>query len=107
MPLHPVVDGDVVPAAPIDRIAAGAGGDVDLLVGTNSDEWRLFLVLRGAIDQLPDAVLAGPVEVHGGLCLTAYGLPPDGLTAYRALHPDAGPGDLLAAVQTDWWTRVP
>ena len=36
MPWQPVVDGDVIPGPPIDRIAGGAGGDVELIVGTNS-----------------------------------------------------------------------
>ena len=38
LPWQPVVDGDVIPARPIDRIAAGAGADIDLMVGTNTDE---------------------------------------------------------------------
>ena len=72
------------------------------MVGTNTDDWRLFLVLSGAIDQITDEVLTGPVAstVPG---LAAYGLPVDAaLAAYRAAHPGASPGDLLAAVQTDW-----
>ena len=43
---QPVVDGDVIPARPIDRIVAGAGADIDVMVGTNTDDWRLFLVAR-------------------------------------------------------------
>ena len=35
---QPVVDGDVIPARPIDRIIGGAGAVVDLMVGTNTDE---------------------------------------------------------------------
>src|SRR5262245_7028108 len=31
MPWQPVVDGDVIPARPIDRIGAGAGADIDLM----------------------------------------------------------------------------
>ncbi len=46
--------------------------------------------------------------MHGSQALAAYGLPVDtALAAYRARYPGAGPGDLLAAVQTDWWVRVP
>jgi len=108
MPFHPVVDGDVVPGLPIERIAAGAGADVDVLVGTNSDDWRMFPVLAGFIDQVTDDVLAGPVEVHGSRSLAAFGLPVGtALPAYRAEHPQASPGDLLADVLTDWWVRVP
>ena len=35
---QPVIDGDVLPARPIDRIVAGAGAGVDVLIGTNTDE---------------------------------------------------------------------
>src|SRR2546425_5991378 len=62
---QPVVDGDVIPARPIDRIVAGACADIDLLVGTNTDEWRLFLVLGGAIDHVTDEALAGAVAAYG------------------------------------------
>src|SRR6266508_1857029 len=41
MPWQPVIDGDVIPAPPLERIAAGVGGDVDLMVGTNIDEHRM------------------------------------------------------------------
>jgi para-nitrobenzyl esterase len=108
MPFHPVVDGDVVPDVPIERIAAGAGSDVDVLVGTNSDDWRMFPVLAGFIDQVTDEMLTGPVEIHGSRSLAAFGLPVGtALQAYRAAHPQAAPGDLLADVLTDWWVRVP
>ena len=105
---QPVVDGDVVPGVPIERIAAGAGAQVDLIVGTNTDDWRLFRVVSGDIGRITEEALTGPVSVHGYQALAAYGLPVDtALPAYRAAYPDAGPGDLLAAVQTDWWVRIP
>lgn len=54
----------------------------------------------GAIDQVTAEAPAGAVA--------AYGLPVDAtLTAYRAAHPRAGAGDLLAAIQTDWYWRIP
>ena len=100
LPWQPVIDGDVIPARPINRIAAGAGAHVDVMVGTNTDENRLFLVSVGAIDQVTDEGLAGAV--------VAYGLPVETtLAVYRAAHPDASAGDLLAAIQTDWWWRIP
>jgi para-nitrobenzyl esterase len=100
MPWQPVVDGDVIPAPPLDRIAAGAGAGIDLVVGTNTDEHRLFLVPGGAIDQVTAEALAGAVA--------AYGLPVEAtLAAYRAAHPGASAGDLLAAIQTDWYWRIP
>jgi carboxylesterase type B len=100
MPWQPVIDGIVLPARPIDRIAAGAGASVDVLVGTNTDEHRMFLVPSGAIDRVTSEALAG--------VMTTYGLPVQPtLAAYRAAHPGAGPGDLLTAIQTDWYWRIP
>ncbi len=43
MPFHPMVDGESVPAAPPDALAAGAAAGMPLLLGTTSDEMRLFV----------------------------------------------------------------
>ena len=100
MPWSPVIDGNVLPARPIDRIAAGSGAGIDLMVGTTTDEWRLFLVAYGVIGHITDEVLVRAIA--------AYGLPVEAaLTAYRAAHLGASPGDLLAAVQSDWYIRIP
>jgi len=105
---QPVVDGEVVPGPPLERITAGAGAQVDVVVGTNTDDWRLFLVVTGLIGQITDEVLTGPIAAYGVQSLAAYGLPVErALDAYRARYPEASPGDLLAAVQTDWWMRIP
>jgi para-nitrobenzyl esterase len=100
MPWMPVIDGDVIPARPIDRIEAGAGADIDILVGTTIDEWRFFLVPNGLIEHITQDVLTRAV--------VAYGLPVEAtLEMYRSVHPNARPGDLLAAIQTDWYIRIP
>lgn len=100
LPWEPAVDGDTIPAPPLDRIAAGASAHVTLMVGSNADEHRLFLALGGALDHITDAALAGAAA--------AYGLPvATTLTAYRAAYPHASAGDLLAAIQTDWYWRIP
>jgi para-nitrobenzyl esterase len=107
LPWQPVVDGDVLPAHPLERIAAGAGAGVDVLVGSNTDDWRLFTAANGLLD-IDERVLAGPVAEHGFRCLAAYGLSVEAArAAYGARIPGARPGDLLAAVQTDWWCRIP
>lgn len=100
IPWQPVIDGDVIPARPIDRIVAGAAADIDLMVGSNPDEWNFFLVPGGAIDQITAEALAGAVA--------AYGLPVEAtLDTYRAAAPNASPGDLLSAIQGDWYFRIP
>lgn len=100
LPWQPVVDGQVLPALPIDLIAAGASAGVDIIAGTNLDENRLFLTMGGAIDQVTPETLAGTAA--------AYGLPIESaISAYRDKYPGATPGDLLAKVQTDWYWRIP
>ena len=97
---QPVIDGDIVPARPIDRIVAGAGADIDLMTGATAEESRFFLVPGGAIDLITPQALAAVIA--------AYGLPVESsLASYRASHPGAGAGDLLAAVQSDWYFRLP
>src|ERR1700723_1014557 len=43
LPFAPVVDGSVLPEAPLLSIGAGQGSDVPLLIGSNRDEARVFL----------------------------------------------------------------
>jgi len=100
MIFEPVVDGEVVPARPIERIIAGASAEVDLMIGTTTEEWRFFLVPTGAIDRVTEARLSTTARVMG---LDAeYALP-----VYRASRRQATPGDLLGALITDWFFRIP
>lgn len=107
MPFHTVVDGAIVPAPPIQRIAAGAGANVDVMAGWAADDWKLFVAANGLMG-MTDETLTGPVARHGFQSLAAYGLPSKkALAAYRAAMPGATAADVLAAVQTDWWCRMP
>ena len=99
LPFAPVIDGQVVPAAPVEAMAAGRGSGIPLLIGSNLGEARLFLVAPGTIGLIDEPSLA--------MGAGAYGLDGNGLAAYRANRPDGSPGDILAAVITDWFFRVP
>src|SRR2546429_9100581 len=65
MPFEPVIDGDVLPARPIDRIAAGVGAEIDVLVATTTEEQRLFLVPNGAINAINGDILTGVGALYG------------------------------------------
>lgn len=96
----PVVDGTSLPQRPVDAIAGGAGRDIDLLTGTTSDEFRLFLVPSGMGPRITDEVLTG--------FLAGLGLGPERARAvYSAKHPGATPGDLLSAAMSDHAYRIP
>jgi para-nitrobenzyl esterase len=100
MIFEPVVDGEVLPAKPIDGIVAGASADIQLLVGTTTEEWRFFLVPGGAIDHVTEDRLSTMARFMG-LDVEAA------LPVYRASRPQATAGDLLGALITDWFFRIP
>ena len=100
MPFEPVIDGDILPARPIDSIVGGAGAGVDILIGTNSEEQRLMIVPNGVINYINEDILAGTIA--------AYGLPvSETIATYRSIRSDDSAGELFAAIVTDWFYRIP
>jgi para-nitrobenzyl esterase len=95
----PVVDGDVLPVVPWEGLAAGAGRDVDLIIGHNRDEYRTFLLFSGRLGKITDEEAADALRVFG----------PGGAAehAYRAAYPGASAGQLFELVQSDWLFRMP
>jgi para-nitrobenzyl esterase len=102
-PLRPVVDGQVLPLPPLEGIARewanGQGTPQEVLVGANADEMNFYLVPNQEIDTVDMA----RVEVFAQAC----GLGADEFTAYRQLHANATPGELLSRMQSDFYYRVP
>ncbi|MCX5383093.1 carboxylesterase/lipase family protein [Streptomyces sp. NBC_00083] len=91
MPFEPVLDAFTLPAEDCG---------VEFLVGSNREEYRLFLVPTERLDVLPQERLR--------LATAAYGLDPDkALPVYAERRPDAVPGELFDAVTTDWFYRIP
>jgi para-nitrobenzyl esterase len=100
MPFSPSVDGSVLPQAPLDAIRQGSASSVRLLVGTTTEENRLFLAPGGAIDRVEGGVLDRVAQ--------SYGIPAD--ASVRELYQDEqdpSPGVTLSALQTDWMFRIP
>jgi para-nitrobenzyl esterase len=97
--LQPVIDGDILPAHPVQAAAAGATNDVDLLIGTNADEYGLFVAPTG-LDTMPEEMLAGSVRRLG---VDAEAM----IEVYRERMPGASTADLFVAIQSDWFCRVP
>ncbi|MCU0311927.1 MAG: carboxylesterase/lipase family protein [Acidimicrobiales bacterium] len=98
MPFQPVADGHWLPSEPLLAIEGGAASDIDLMVGSNADEWNLFrLMSPGGLDH-PE--LLGRLDRLAG----------DGHRfhdVYAAAHPGASPDELWSAVLTDAAFRVP
>ena len=99
MPFEPVVDGDVLPGPPLERIAAGSAAGVDVLVGSNRHEYRFFVVPTGVVDRADEALLAAVAA--------SYRLPPAAVQRYQAASPAATPGLVMSEIATDWFYRIP
>ncbi|WP_329473155.1 carboxylesterase family protein [Streptomyces sp. NBC_01723] len=99
LPFAPVVDGTVLPVHPLEAARVGAGVPVPLLTGWTRDENRLGLVAMNMLDVIEESTLLAEA--------TGYGLGPEGVAIYRAARPGATPGDLLAAIGTDWSYALP
>lgn len=90
---HPVVDGDLVRGPYSEGPDGGGDPAVDLLVGTQADEWTLFS--RSGFAPLPTT----PAEL--AVYAASVGLGPEGVDRYRALLPGATPAAVADALLTD------
>jgi para-nitrobenzyl esterase len=100
----PVVDGEVLPSAPLAALAQGAAREIDLIVGTTADEMRLFTLVPG-FGEIPEAALPHVVA-------TRLPGPPESALARAekllALYADAKtPAERFFAVETDASLFVP
>ncbi|MBE1559572.1 carboxylesterase/lipase family protein [Nonomuraea africana] len=95
VPFSPVVDGEVLPATPWEAFADGAGSEVELVVGFNRDEFRMFAAMA------PPATERDLAEA-----LKEFALP-DADVVYRTAHPDADAVELYNVVLSDWLFRMP
>ena len=85
----PVVGDDVLPRPPLDAVASGSAADVDLVVGSNSEEMNLYYVPTG----IADAVTMEQVRA----LLGAVHPRPEELLS----DPAASPGDALTRAMND------
>ncbi|MCJ0874107.1 carboxylesterase/lipase family protein [Streptomyces sp. AP-93] len=103
MSLMPVLDGTFLRERPLDAIAAGKGRDVPLLMGTNSEEFRLFVV--------PTSMVVWPLPQQFKDRVKAYGVPADFWATYQAnsegTYPRNAPSGIASAILTDRMFRIP
>jgi para-nitrobenzyl esterase len=100
--LSPVVDGEVLPEAPIDALRSGRAADVPLLIGSNTDESRLFgATMMGELDEATvRTMLAGVLPGDGDPAVTDRALEVYGRTlAERGAS--QRPADVYFAASTD------
>jgi para-nitrobenzyl esterase len=111
LPWAPSVDDDLLPGQPLDAVARGCSSSVPILIGTNRDEWKLFMLGDRRGRQLDEDGLRKRLE------LTLPGREPDGtphaelaLETYRRTRTGRGrasPTALWIAIQSDRVFRYP
>lgn len=87
----PVVDGEVLPTDPWTAFGEGALGDVPIMIGHTSDEYRLFVARAGLLGRVTSD------QSEHALKTLAPGSP----DAYRTAYPDASPEELYDLVVSD------
>lgn len=81
----------VLPVQPADGLADGPAADVDLLIGTNTEEGHLYLVPQGDLESTTEA---GLLTVAGRV----HADPESALAAHRTARPGSTPGELRSAL---------
>ncbi|HEX6344402.1 carboxylesterase/lipase family protein [Umezawaea sp.] len=97
--VNPVVGDDVLPVHPLDALRAGAGREVDLLIGTTEDEansWFAPYRLLG-VPAWAARLALGRLVPRGG----------DLFRRYREEHPGLRGGEVLSRVLGDLSFRLP
>jgi para-nitrobenzyl esterase len=108
---QPVVDGELIPAPPLERIRSGCAAGVSLLVGSNRDEYKLWNLTDPKARELDQAALLRRCErnipgrhedgtSHAARAIEAY-------TEARLGRASVDPPELWTAIETDRLIRVP
>jgi para-nitrobenzyl esterase len=98
---QPWVDGDVVPAQPVDALAGGSAAGVPFLAGTNRHEMNLWRVLEPGLRSLDEPGLTQRVQRLVGAAAA------DLVAVYRSARPEAAPAELWEAIWSDREFRIP
>ncbi|GAA4363449.1 carboxylesterase/lipase family protein [Paeniglutamicibacter cryotolerans] len=89
----------LIPRSPDEALEHVAGGGIDLLIGTTSEEARLWLVPTGLADRVDRLALA--------LARHRLHIPAETLRLFRSNRPGASNGEVLGAVFTEQLLRIP
>ena len=93
------LDAALVPAIPAEALAAGAGSGIPLLIGTTTDEARLWLVPSGLVMKLK--------ALHLAVARRRAGISAAAVKLFKRNRPYSVTGEILGALATDKLLRVP
>ncbi|GAA1986592.1 carboxylesterase/lipase family protein [Microbacterium pumilum] len=93
------IGGDAVPQNPLDALVAGASTSIPVLIGSTSEEYRLWLVPSGAVDRTRWSTVT--------LARVAARIPRRIVRAHRVRRPDATAGEVIGEIISDVLLRGP
>ena len=105
-PLRAVVDGDVLVEAPLSALQrhwTQRSARISILVGSNRDEMRLYVIPNGSIERVTNDDVRRFVEDTG----LETGTEACYRNALLARGDAATPGEVLCAMQSDYFYRIP
>ena len=105
MSFQPVIDGEVLPAMPIERVRAGSAAGIAIMAGCTTEEWKLFSALDPLATNMSEEALTEAIsDIFGDSAADVIG-------SYRSWLADSGkgigPGDVSAKIMTDRVFWVP
>ena len=93
------IGGEAIPSDPYAALRRGAGRNIPVLIGSTSEEYRLWFVPSGQLDRISNTALTvARIATHVSRRAVAL---------YRAHRPGAKPGEILGAIATDTLLRRP
>jgi len=102
MPFHPTVDDDLLPWPPAEALAAGSAAERPLVIGTTTDEMRLFLDVSGE-PPARDRLLTRVTRTLGVDQTRADAI----VTTYEAALATTDTNEIWAALFSDIQMQVP
>lgn len=93
------IDPQLVPANPQDALAGGASAGISLMIGTTTEESRLWLVPTGMVLKLN--------WLHLAVARRKVGISAAAVRLFKRNRPDSVTGEVLGALATDKLLRVP
>jgi para-nitrobenzyl esterase len=102
----PVMDGEVIPQMPTHAIAEGVAKDIPMIIGSNLDEWKLFLIGEPNKEKIDRAQI---VERLGRVIPSRYveEIVERYYQARSQRGDDTSPLEILSAISTDVMFRIP
>ncbi len=102
----PVIDGEVMAQMPTHAIAQGVAKDIPMIIGSNLDEWKLFLIGEPHKEKIDRAQI---VERLGHVIPTKYAeeIVEHYYQARSHRGDDISPLEILSAINTDVMFRIP